>query len=124
MNLEIVKQENLELKKSLHELVGKMKERKVHIEDIDMDLRKRALQLVRVVAMTTTGAAKYKSLLKQVNAEIMIVEEAAEVLESHLITAITPSMKHIILIGDHQQLRPPMNVYQLGRDYNFDISMF
>ena len=101
-----------------------MKERKAHFEDIDMDLRKRALQMVRVVAMTTTGAAKYKSLLKQVNAEIMIVEEAAEVLESHLITAITPSMKHIILIGDHQQLRPPINVYELGRDYNFDISMF
>lgn len=68
---------------------------------MDMDLRKRALSMVRVVAMTTTGAAKYKNLLKQVNAEIMIVEEAAEVLESHLITAITPSMKHIILIGDH-----------------------
>lgn len=54
-----------------------MKERKVYLEKIDMDLRKRALQLVRVVAMTTTGAAKHKSLLKQVNAEIMIVEEAA-----------------------------------------------
>lgn len=41
--------------------------------------------------MTTTGAAKYKHLLTQVKSEIMIVEEAAEVLEAHITTALTPS---------------------------------
>ncbi len=38
--------------------------------------------------MTTTGAAKYKSVLRGVKSKIMIVEEAAEILESHLFTSI------------------------------------
>ena len=41
-----------------------------------------------IIAMTTTGAAKYKSVLSKVKSKIMIVEEAAEILESHLFTSI------------------------------------
>lgn len=41
--------------------------------------------------MTTTGAAKYKHILNLVQSEILIVEEAAEVLESHITTSLTPS---------------------------------
>lgn len=54
----------------------------------------------------------------------MIVEEAAEVLESHIITSLTEHCQHLILIGDHQQLRPPTTVYKLAKDYNLDISLF
>lgn len=39
-----------------------------------MDQSVRALEAARVVAMTTTGAAKYKDILKQVKSKIMIVE--------------------------------------------------
>ena len=41
-----------------------------------------------IIAMTTTGAAKYKSMLNRVTSKIMVVEEAAEILESHLFTSI------------------------------------
>lgn len=51
--------------------------------------------------MTTTGAAKYKALLKNVTSQIMIVEEAAEVLEAHITTALTKHTQQLILIGDH-----------------------
>ena len=32
--------------------------------------------------MTTTGASKYKNILSKINSEIVLVEEAAEVLEA------------------------------------------
>ena len=45
-------------------------------------------------------------LLKLVNPEIVVVEEAAEVLESQLIVTLGSNVKHLIMIGDHKQLPP------------------
>ncbi len=74
--------------------------------------------------MTTTGAAKYKSKLKNINAEVLLIEEAAEVLECHVVTALTGNTKQLIMIGDHFQLRPQTNVYDLAMEFNLEISMF
>ena len=52
------------------------------------------------------------------------MEEAAEVLESHIVTSLTPGCQHVILIGDHQQLRPNPTVYELAKHYNLDVSLF
>lgn len=71
-----------------------------------------------IVGITTTAAAKQRALLehlkpkigifhyKQVNFYLLynasiavIVEEAAEVLEAHIITSISASCQHLILIG-------------------------
>ncbi|PSN31867.1 hypothetical protein C0J52_22821 [Blattella germanica] len=54
----------------------------------------------------------------------IIVEEAAEVMESHILASLTKECQHLILIGDHKQLRPSPAEYKLARDYNFDISLF
>ena len=70
------------------------------------------------------GAAKYRQLLQRLKPRITIVEEAAEVLESHIVTSLTPGCQHLILIGDHQQLRPNPTVFQLAKDYNLDVSLF
>ncbi|XP_069677368.1 NFX1-type zinc finger-containing protein 1-like [Periplaneta americana] len=77
-----------------------------------------------VVGMTTTGAARLQTLLQALKAKIVIVEEAAEVMESHIVVSLTSHCEHLILIGDHQQLRPSPAVFRLARDYNFDISLF
>lgn len=53
----------------------------------------KVLQSAHIVAMTTTGAAKYKKILKNLKAEIMVVEEAAEILESHIITSLNKDIK-------------------------------
>lgn len=50
------------------------------------------------------GAAKFRKLLQNVQPKIVIVEEAAEVLEAHIITTLSSSCQHLILIGDHQQV--------------------
>lgn len=55
---------------------------------------------------------------------IMVVEEAAEMLESHIISALTDSLEHLILIGDHQQLRPSTSVHALAENHALGVSLF
>ena len=57
------------------------------------------MKKAKVIGMTTTGAARLQPVLQQVGPEIVIVEEAAEVLEAHIITALNAQCKHLILIG-------------------------
>ncbi|XP_025119095.2 NFX1-type zinc finger-containing protein 1 isoform X2 [Bubalus bubalis] len=63
------------------------------------------LKDAQIVGMTTTGAAKYRQILQKVEPRIVIVEEAAEVLEAHTIATLSKACQHLILIGDHQQHR-------------------
>lgn len=53
----------------------------------------------QVVGLTTTGAAKYNNLLRMMKSKIVIVEEAAEVFEAHIVTCITENCEQLILIG-------------------------
>jgi len=78
----------------------------------------------KIVAMTTTGCAKYSTILEQRNFETIIIEEAAEVLESHVISLLTKNTKRLILIGDHKQLKPKTYNYELGAKYNLNVSLF
>uniref|UniRef100_A0AC34F6S1 RZ-type domain-containing protein n=1 Tax=Panagrolaimus sp. ES5 TaxID=591445 RepID=A0AC34F6S1_9BILA len=87
---------------------------------VDAEVMKKA----KVVGMTTTGAAKHQSTLRTLRSRIVIIEEAAEVLEAHLLSSLTIACEHLILIGDHKQLRPNPAVYELTKKYNMDISLF
>ncbi|XP_046668354.1 NFX1-type zinc finger-containing protein 1-like [Homalodisca vitripennis] len=77
-----------------------------------------------VVGLTTSGAAKRRVLLENLNTKIVIVEEAAEVLEAHIVSSLTKSVQHVILIGDHKQLKPKPAVYQLAKKYGMEVSLF
>ena len=83
-----------------------------------------ALETADIIGMTTTGAAKYQHVLHLVKPRIVIVEEAAEVLESHIVSALNAGTQHLILIGDHKQLRPKPNTYDLAKEFKLDISLF
>ena len=54
----------------------------------------------------------------------MIVEEAAEILEGQLVAVIPPSVQHLIMIGDHKQLKPLVNFHRLKKHHHLDLSMF
>ena len=41
------------------------------------------------------------------------MEEAAEVFEAHVLACLSRSVEHLVLVGDHEQLRPKANVYEL-----------
>lgn len=53
-----------------------------------------------------------------------VVEEAAEVLEAHIITSLCSQTEHLILIGDHMQLKPNPTVYELAKKFNLETSLF
>lgn len=53
-----------------------------------------------IIAMTTCGSARYHSILKEISPRIVIVEEAAEVFEQHIVAALSPKCEHLILIGN------------------------
>jgi hypothetical protein len=82
----------------------------------------------RIVACTTAGAAKYAEDMQNAAPGIVLVEEAGEILESHILTALTPQTKQLILIGDHKQLRPKVNNYALtvekGEGFDLNVSLF
>ncbi|KAK2861853.1 hypothetical protein Q5P01_001386 [Channa striata] len=82
------------------------------------------LKKATVIGMTTTGAAKFRTVLQEVRPRLVIVEEAAEVLEAHTITTLSRACQHLILIGDHQQLRPSATVYELAKNFHLEMSMF
>ena len=92
--------------------------------ELTTDREYRVLRDARVIGMTTTGAAKYRRILQRIRPKIILIEEAAEVLEAHTITSLTQGCQHLILIGDHQQLRPKPQVYDLAKNYNLDVSLF
>lgn len=60
---------------------------------------KLVLESRRIIGVTTSGAAKYHHLLEHVRAGILIVEEAGEILEQHVLTALSSKPKHLIMIG-------------------------
>jgi hypothetical protein len=45
----------------------------------------------------TTGAARYHNVLAEVACTIVILEEAAEVLEAHMVTTLHKNVQHVIL---------------------------
>ena len=94
------------------------------------ELNLRCLQQAHVIGVTTTGLAKNLDILRRLRSKVMLCEEAGEVLEAHTITALLPQIEHSILIGDHQQLRPQTQNYELqyenphGEKYSLDVSLF
>jgi hypothetical protein len=42
-----------------------------------------------------------------------MLSQASELLESTLLVALTPAIRHILLVGDRQQLRPRTAVTRL-----------
>ncbi|KAK0127291.1 hypothetical protein ONS96_006841 [Cadophora gregata f. sp. sojae] len=81
----------------------------------------------RVIACTTNGAATYASAIHAASPGIVLVEEAGEILEAHILTSLGPHTQQLILIGDHQQLRPKCS-YELsveqGDGFDLNRSLF
>ena len=77
----------------------------------------------KIVGATIVGASVHLSLIQKLAPKIVLVEEAAEVLEPCLVAVLTKSVEKLILIGDHKQLKPQVDTYHLRKEYNFHISM-
>lgn len=102
---------------------------KARFDQIRAEVDLRVLTNANVIGVTTSGLARNLNLLRRLNSKVLLVEEAGEVLEAHMLTALLPSIEHAILIGDHQQLRPKAQNYELSCEnprsqIKLDISLF
>jgi hypothetical protein len=98
------------------------------VREIDDQTNLRALREAGIVAFTTSGAAKHDRLLHALRPRVIVCEEAGEVFEAHVLASLTSSAQSLILIGDHQQLRPKPSEYRLSVEtsngHNLDVSLF
>jgi hypothetical protein len=121
----------------LEMMMGQMSQLLRQVEEISVqkdnaydEIRRGILTKATVIGMTTNGAAKHQTLISAVAPKIIICEEAGEVLEAHILSALSASTQHLILIGDHLQLRPQIENYNLssdspiGKQHNLDRSLF
>lgn len=99
--------------------------------ELDEAFKTRNIEVIkskRVIGCTTTAAAKYAHELRAASRDVLLVEEAGEILESHVITALGEKTTQLILIGDHKQLRPKVANYDLtverGEGYDLNRSLF
>lgn len=98
------------------------------VADMQNERNVSILRSRRVIGCTTTAAAKQNKIIRAAEPDVVIVEEAGEIREAHILTALAPSVKQLISIGDHKQLRPKVDNYALtvekGDGYNLNMSMF
>ncbi|PLB48657.1 putative AAA family ATPase [Aspergillus steynii IBT 23096] len=105
----------------LEEQVANLRNEMVRLDDYQSQLEdlwdektRSILQSKRIIGCITTAAAMNTAAIKLASPGIVLLEEAGEILESHILTALGPETKQLILIGDHQQLRPKINNYGLS----------
>ncbi|KAK3293122.1 uncharacterized protein B0H64DRAFT_326522 [Chaetomium fimeti] len=115
----------------IFELVDEAKRHRETIHSVHDDVNRRTLLKAQVVGVTTTGLARNIKMLCRLGVKVIICEEAAEVMEPHLISALMPGVEHFIQIGDHKQLRPQIQNYlqfsletAAGRAHQLDRSQF
>lgn len=108
----------------LNTLVSRYEKHMRQVQEIFDRQSELVLRKALVIGATTTGAAKCRNLLNRIGCAIVIIEEAAEVLEAHILTSIPSQCQQAVLIGDHQQLRPNPSVFALAKEYKLEISMF
>ncbi|OAR02185.1 hypothetical protein LLEC1_04893 [Akanthomyces lecanii] len=114
----------------LHENIKLITSTQREVSNIHDEVDRRVLQGADVIGITTTGLAKRISTLQRLRCKVVICEEAGEVMEPHMLSALLPTVEHIIQIGDHEQLRPQINNYGLsleskqGKLYQLDRSQF
>ncbi|KAK2593467.1 hypothetical protein QQS21_008840 [Conoideocrella luteorostrata] len=100
------------------------------VSNIHDEVDRRVLQAADVIGITTTGLAKRISTLRRLRCKVVICEEAGEVMEPHMLSALLPTVEHFIQIGDHEQLRPQINNFGLSLEskqgvlYQLDRSQF
>ncbi|KAH6616003.1 hypothetical protein B0J18DRAFT_403352 [Chaetomium sp. MPI-SDFR-AT-0129] len=113
------------------EFVDRAQDHRSEINAVHDDVARRTLLQADVVGVTTTGLARHINMLCRVGIKVVVCEEAAEVMEPHLLSALMPSVEHLIQIGDHRQLRPQIQNYlqfsletTAGRAHQLDRSQF
>ena len=83
------------------------------------------LRKQKVIGMTTTGFSKYRGLISALQPRVVLIEEAGETREAPVAVTCVSSLQQLVLVGDHQQLRPHCNMSaHENKPYFLNISLF
>lgn len=119
------KQEYAQLcQKQIKECAERYEQACENYSDCSKRIDEHVLRGCDVIGITTTGAAKHHHVLRKMHPKVVIFEEAAEIFEAHIVTSLAPSVQQLVLIGDHKQLQPKPNCYDLEVKYNLSVSLF
>ena len=69
------------------------------IRDLNSSTDLALFKTARIIGCTTTGAAKYKEVLKMARPTVVMVEEAGELQEAHTLTSLGSTTKQLIMVG-------------------------
>lgn len=106
------------ISRDYHEAV---QQRRIGLWEEDITL----LSKQRIIGMTTTGFSKYRALITALRPRVVLVEEAAETMEAPVTVTCIPTLEHLILVGDHQQLRPHTQVKKFeDAPFHLNLSLF
>ena len=119
----ILNEKTTSVYQELNDLIEQLQTLKNRKEELEMNKKVEMLSQKKIIGVTITGASINHDLIHHIGPSVVIVEEAAEILEPSLLAALTPSIEHLILIGDHKQLRPQVDTYELCKKFHFDVSM-
>ena len=114
----------------LHESLEDFQTKRETIQKTHGALDQRTLTRADVIGITTTSLAGRIEMLRSLRFKVVLCEEAGELKESDLISALKSGVEHFIQIGDHKQLRPQINNFDLslesstGQRWQLDRSQF
>ncbi|CCT63148.1 uncharacterized protein FFUJ_00231 [Fusarium fujikuroi IMI 58289] len=114
----------------LFEAMDDVEEQLKNINRVHDGVNQRTLVQAEVIGLTTTSLAGRIDMLRSLKCKVVICEEAGEVKEADIISALMPRVEHLIQIGDHKQLRPQINNFDLslestsGQKWQLDRSQF
>ncbi|RUS17262.1 P-loop containing nucleoside triphosphate hydrolase protein, partial [Jimgerdemannia flammicorona] len=94
-----IRERDEEIEKKILKIVEEYQQVTADIKRANVSNDAKLCRANRIVGMTSTAAAKYHDLLEEIGPRIIIFEEAAEMLEAHIITALTKSVEQLVLIG-------------------------
>lgn len=127
------------MQSSTHALASEQTETiQVHAAQIDQryeklkaawgDNNRNIMKSKRIIGCTITAATMCSQDLQAIAPGITLMDKAEKMLESHVLTALPRETKHLVLIGDHSQLRPNIHNYDLSIDkgdgYELNVSLF
>lgn len=79
---------------------------------------------IRILGCTTTGLVKYRGLVAALKPRVLLVE-AAEAREANIAATLFPSLEQLVLVGDHQQLVPHVDMRELCLEpHRLNMSLF
>ncbi|KAI9445914.1 hypothetical protein H4582DRAFT_1804702, partial [Lactarius indigo] len=88
-------------------------------------LRRQYMDARKVYEDIQDEVSQFCDLHRQlVRPKVLMVEEAGQVLEAHILASLVPSVKHLICIGDPKQLRPNLATFPLSVDSKSGRELF